>query len=77
VRQTAPVFAASGHVLDTVLQFSAPHVRGPPYTLDAEAGFVFPSSLRPPFSIPILPLCSSIITRATTTHRRKLGPPPL
>jgi hypothetical protein len=73
----AAVFAASGHVLDVVLQFSAAHVHGPPYTLDAEAGFIFPSSLRPPFSIPILPLCSSITTRTATARRHQLRLPPL
>jgi hypothetical protein len=57
-------------VLNIVLQFFAAHVHGLPYTLDAEAGFVFPSSLRLPFFIPILQLYSSITTRAATAHRR-------
>jgi hypothetical protein len=62
-------------VLNIVLQFFAAHVHGLPYTLDVEAGFVFPSSLRLPFFIPILQLYSSITTRAATTHHRRLGLP--
>jgi hypothetical protein len=51
------------------------HVRLPPITPNAEAGFVFPSSLRYPVSIPILPLHHALFSRRSVVARaRRQGP---
>jgi hypothetical protein len=52
------------------------HVCRPPITPNAEAGFIFPSSLRYPVSIPISPLHRTLFSRRFAVARvRHQGPP--